>query len=284
MGEHMMMTKHSHRLYAGNRRRPYIALTLLILFTAAAAPAYAQGDFFDDLNTLDATLWQKSTWSNGVPFHVRWRGDHVKFGLSPDKMILQLDNDPCSLGYGCDGYPYASGEIQSLNTYGYGKFETRMKAANGSGLVTSFFIYTGSSFGAADHDEIDIEILGKESVPGQGYPSRIQFHTYANGVTGPEVTIDVGVDLSAAYHRYGFVWSANKIEFYFDGALLHTMNQGDLNMYGVAVPIPTRPGKIMANLWTATPGSAEEAWLGVFTYPGTPIRAGYDWILYDSTP
>ncbi|HZH32957.1 MAG TPA: family 16 glycosylhydrolase [Pyrinomonadaceae bacterium] len=280
----MMMTKHSHRLYGSGRLRLCLALTLLILFSVAAAPAYAQGtDFFDDLSTFTpGQRWQKADWVNGSEMNVCWRKDHVKFGLSPDKMILQLDNEPCPV---INPKPYASGELQSLDPYGYGKFETRMKAANGSGLVTSFFIYTGSYHGATDHDEIDIEILGKESVAGQGYPSKIQFHYYTDGISGPEVTIDVGVDLSAAYHRYGFVWSADKIEFYFDGVLLHTMAKENLNpLTGVLVPIPTEPGKIMANLWTATPGTGEEAWLGVFTYPGTPIRAGYDWILYDSTP
>lgn len=269
-----MIKEHSH--YGCDRLRLCVALSLLLLFSAAS-PAYAQGvDFFDDLDTLNATLWQKSTWTNDGDFNVHWRADHTKFGLSPDKMILQLDDNPCPTG--CDSKPYASGEIQSLEEYGYGKFETRMKVASGSGLVTSFFIYTGDGYLAPNHDEIDIEILGKA-------PTKIQFHYYANGVSGPEATIDVGVDLSAAYHRYGFIWYADKIEFYFDGALLHTMYQNDLNADGVPVPIPTRPGKIIANLWTATPLSDTETyWLGSFTYPGTPVRAGYDWITYDSTP
>ncbi len=33
----------------------------------------------------------------------------------------------------------------------------------------------------------------------------------------------------------------------------------------------------MMNLW---PGTGVDSWLQPFTYPGTPLTAGYDWAKY----
>ena len=71
-------------------------------------------------------------------------------------MTIKLDNQYSH------GKPYTSGEYRTNNTFSYGTFETNMKAAKGDGLVTSFFLYTGSPW-----DEIDVEILGKNMVHGK---------------------------------------------------------------------------------------------------------------------
>jgi endo-1,3-1,4-beta-glycanase ExoK len=236
--------------------RHFVAATLLMLGAAGAAHAVG-GTFFSSLDSHDTTLWGKSDgWTNGSPFNVGWRGDHITF--SGGFMTLTLDNATCTAG--CSGMPYASGEYRSNDVYGYGKYETRMKVASGSGLVTSFFIYNGSPW-----DEIDVEILGKS-------PTQLQTNYFTNGVGGHETVINLGFDASAGYHNYAIVWAAGSIKWYVDNVLIHTETGG-------RGPLPTHAGKIMANVWTATPGTGTETWLGVFSYGG-PVTAKYDWIQY----
>src|SRR4051812_14279109 len=228
-------------------------LTALLLGTTPSAHAVGN-TFFDGLDSFDTSRWQKADgWTNGGAFNCGWRADHISFwgGF----MTLKLDNSTCPGG--CSGKPYASGEYRTLDVYGYGKFETRMKAAAGSRIVSSFFIYNGSPW-----HEIDIEILGKN-------PRQMQTNYFTNGVGGHESLINLGFDASAGYHNYAIVWGSGSIQWYVDNVLVHTET-------GSRGPLPSVPGKIMANLW---PGIGVDGWLGPFSYSG-PLQASYDWIQY----
>jgi endo-1,3-1,4-beta-glycanase ExoK len=228
-------------------------LTGLLLGAAQSAHA-AGGTFFDGLDAFDSSRWQKAdAWTNGGHFNCGWRADHITF--SGGSMRLTLDNSPCPGG--CSGKPYASGEYRTKDVYGYGKFETRMKAAAGSGIVSSFFIYNGSPW-----HEIDVEILGKN-------PWQMQTNYFTNGVGRHETLINLGFDASAGYHNYAIVWDAGSIKWYVDDILAHTET-------GARGPLPSVPGKIMVNLW---PGTGIDSWTGPFTYSG-PLHADYAWIQY----
>lgn len=165
-------------------------------------------------------------------------------------MQLTLDN---TAGHGRD---YSSGECRTLNSYQYGKFETRLKAAKGDGLVSSFFIYLDSP-----HDEIDIEILGNNT-------TKIQLNYYTNGVGGHEQLINLGFDASEDYHTYAFEWTQSSIRWYVDGSLVGSATND----------IPTHAGKIMMNHWATT----SAGWAGDFnnTIGSLPTRAYYDWVKY----
>jgi beta-glucanase (GH16 family) len=246
-------------------RKLFLALAALCLLGSGnVRQAYAVGGtFFDGLDTYDTSRWYKSDgWTNGAPFNVGWRADHVTHASGI--MSLRLDTSTCSSG--CSGKPYASGEYRTNDFYGYGKFETRLKAAKGSGLVTSFFTYSGPSDGL-QHDEIDIEILGKDT-------TKMQINYFVNNVGGHEVMIDLGFDASTSYHNYAIVWSANSIKWYVDDSMVYMVSATS------CTPLPTVPGRIMVNLWA---GTGVDGWLGPFTYPGTPIYAQYDWIQYFSS-
>jgi beta-glucanase (GH16 family) len=170
---------------SGRARKPLLYLTsLCLLLSITVRPAYAVGGtFFDGLDSYNSTRWFESNgWTNGNPFNVGWRADHVSFASSI--MTLQLDNAGCPSG--CSGKPYASGEYRTNDFYGYGKYETRLKAAKGSGLVTSFFTYAGPSDGLP-HDEIDVEILGKDT-------TKMQVNYFVNDTGGHEQMIDLGFD------------------------------------------------------------------------------------------
>ncbi|WUT01125.1 family 16 glycosylhydrolase [Streptomyces sp. NBC_00708] len=65
-------------------------------------------------------------------------------------------------------------------------------------------------------------------------------------------------------------WNQGTINWFVDGKLVHQEN-------GSRGPLPTRPMRIMANLWPAT---GVDSWTGPFTYPGAPLTARYDWVKY----
>lgn len=241
--------------------RSRVALLGLLFFSLVTQPTYAVGGtFFDGLDTFDTARWHKADgWTNGAPFDVGWRADHVLFGRG--LMVLQLDTTPCPSG--CSGKPYASGEYRTNDYYGYGKYETRFKAVKGSGLVTAFFTYTGPSDGT-QHHEIDIEILGKDT-------TKMQTNFFVNGVGGHETMVNLWFDAAADYHNYAFVWKPDRIEWIVDDIIVHTEYASTGN------PLPSLPGRIMVNMWA---GTGVDSWLGPFTYPGTMIRAKYDWIQY----
>ncbi len=201
----------------------------------------------DPFNAFDASVWQKSNWANGSPFNCGFLPDHVAF--SGGAMSLKLDNVPSS------GKAYSCGEYRTNDTFSYGRFEVRMRAARASGIVSSFFVYTGSPW-----DEIDVEILGKDT-------TQVQFNYFTGGVGGHEQLVDLGFDAAADYHTYAFDWSPGAIRWYVDGVLEHTVTGGGL---------PTHPAQIMMNLWN---GTGVDGWLGRFSYAG-PLQASYDEVSY----
>ncbi|HEU4322325.1 MAG TPA: family 16 glycosylhydrolase [Roseiflexaceae bacterium] len=221
------------------------------------------GGFFDDMNGFNTGLFHKADgWTNGNPFNVGWRADHVTFSNST--MTLTLDNRTCPSG--CSNKPYASGEYRTNSNYGYGRYEGRFKAAKGSGTVAaSLFTYTGPSDNQP-WDEIDIEILGKDT-------TKMQTNYYTNGVGGHETMINLGFDASQGFHTYAFEWTPTSIKWYVDGVLVHTEN-------GSRGPLPTHASKLMMNLW---PGVGVDSWLGPFNYSG-PLTAQFDWVRYTPLP
>ena len=215
------------------------------------------------VNNLDGddSNWHKADgWSNGGMFNTGWRADHAN--INQGYLTLQLDNQACPRS--CSGKPYASGEYRTNRFYGYGLYEVRFKAAKGDGLLSSFFTYTGKSDNNP-HDEIDIEILGKN-------PRQMQINYFTGGKGHHEAMIDLGFDASADFHNYAISWEKDSISWFVDGKKVHTET-------GSRGPLPTHPGRIMANLW---PGVGVDGWLNPFHYRG-PVQAQYDWIKYTPT-
>jgi beta-glucanase (GH16 family) len=203
----------------------------------------------DQFNAYAASVWQMANWANGSPFNCGFLPDHVTFANG--FMTLKLDNTASS------GKSYSGGEYRTIDTVSYGRFETRMKAAKASGIVSSFFTYTGSPW-----DEIDVEILGKNT-------SQVQFNYFVNGTGGHERVVDLGFDASAGYHTYAIDWQPNSINWYVDGVLKHSVT-------GSPSTLPSHPMQIMMNLWN---GIGVDGWLGSFSYTG-PLYASYDYVTY----
>ena len=189
-------------------------------------------------------------WSNGSCFDCVWRGSNATF--KDGVLNLTIDKDYSGQ------YNYSGAEYRTYDFYHYGYYETSMKAIKNDGVVSSFFTYTGPSDNNP-WDEIDIEILGKDT-------TKVQLNYYTNGVGNHEYMYDLGFDASEGFHTYGFDWQPDHITWYVDGKAVYTANQN----------IPSTPGKIMMNAW---PGTGVDEWLKAFNGK-TPLTAQYQWVTY----
>lgn len=210
---------------------------------------------WDSMDSFNSGVWNKATWSNGGMFNCGFLADHAYF--SGGNLILKLDNVASS------GKPYSSAEYRTNNTFSYGTFETNMRAASASGIVTSFFLYTGSPW-----DEIDVEFLGKNT-------RQVQFNYYVNGTGGHEKIIDLGFDAAASFHKYAIEYGNGYINWYVDGTWKWGVNNTGTNAPKGAA-MPSHPMQIMVNLW---PGTGVDSWLGKFSY-SSPLYAYYDYVKY----
>ena len=72
----------------------------------------------------------------------------------------------------------------------------------------------------------------------------------------------------AAYHDYGMVWSAERLDFYVDGDLAWSVTD--------PAKIPARAAKLYLNLW----GSETTASMGAFVPPTGPLTMRVDRVAY----
>jgi endo-1,3-1,4-beta-glycanase ExoK len=209
--------------------------------------------FADRFARRNDRLWSVSNgWRNGSYMVNDWRASQVRFGPGLT-LTLALNRT--------DKAAFSSGEVQSRAFYKYGYFETRMRAAPGSGTVTGFFTYTGPPFGRP-WDEIDVEILGAK-------PREVEFTYFRNGKKLSKIQ-PLGFDATAATHVYGFEWQPELLQWYVDGKLVYGAS-------GSALPLPQEPQKIMVSLWASdTLGS----WVGPFNRGAVPTRALVSCISY----
>jgi len=138
---------------------------------------------------------------------------------------------------------FSSGELLTEDYYQYGYFEARMQVPRGSGLVTGFFTF-GRSGDESTWDEIDIEILGRDTTALQlGYFSGGRNHI---------VTVPLGFDAAEGAHTYGFEWDPKRIRWFVDGQVVHE-EQGE------HLALPSRPQRLIFDLWNTT---TLHEWLG----------------------
>jgi len=227
-----------------------VATGIISLFVSVSA--FAGTVFWEPLTYFNASTWQKADgYSNGDMFNCTWRANNANF-TSDGKLRLGLTSSATN--------KFDCAEYRSTNKYKYGLYEVSMKPAKNTGIVSSFFTYTGPTDGTP-WDEIDIEFLGKDT-------TKVQLNYYTNGVGNHEKVINLGFDASQGFHTYAFDWQPNSIKWYVDGVLKHTATTN----------IPTNAGKIMMNIWN---GKGVDDWLG--SYNGAnPLYAEYDWVRYTS--
>ena len=191
-------------------------------------------------------FWARDDRGNGHPFNCSFRRDHAV--IADGKLTLALTKR--------DDGGFAGAEYRNWERCSFGFYSVKMKAASCSGVISSFFTYTGRPW-----DEIDIEFLGDDT-------TRVQFNYFKNGVGGHEYVYDLGFDASEDFHEYAFDWQADSITWYVDGKAV----------YKVVGDMPQAPGNIMVNLWNVADSDAD--WAGKFHGDDVPVYAEYLWFGY----
>ena len=121
------------------------------------------------------------------------------------------------------------------------------------------FTYTGPS-DDNPWDEIDIEILGKDT-------TKVQFNYFTNGKGEHEYVYDLGFDASEEMHDYAFEWYEDRIVWFVDGNEVYTAEKD----------IPVTQGKIMVNTWCSR---GVDQWTKKFDDTSLPVTAEYGYISY----
>ncbi|MBP2549823.1 endo-1,3-1,4-beta-glycanase ExoK [Neorhizobium galegae] len=230
------------------------ALAALVMFAAPAAMAQTTGaSFVENFDKLDSTFWYLSDgWNNGAHQNCTWSKDAVT--VANGQLTLEFRQKQTA------DRAYTCGEIQTRQRYGYGTYEIRMKAATGSGLNSAFFSYIGPT-DKQPHDEIDFEVLGKNT-------NEVQVNQYISAKGGNEKLVPVAGGADKAFNTYAFIWEKNRLRYFLNGKLVHEVTN--------PAKIPTHPQKIFASLWGS---DTFKDWMGTFAYNG-PVSMQVDRIAF----
>ena len=229
-----------------------------IVSAVALVSVSGNGSFSDSFSggVLDRSKWLAS--DEPAPGRISGvnQGSFIpsNVDLSKGMLCLKLQQQQ-----GSSGVISIGGQIQSVETFGYGTYEWTMRASstsatpNGPGSVVSGQISSGFIFVNNSQTEIDFEIEGQHSdtlwMTNWLTTSQKQYSSVF--VAAPD----------QSFHRYRFVWAPGKIDFYTDDVLVstHTSN------------IPSAPAYIMVNHW----GTNSSGW-------GGPATVGIERYLYIS--
>ncbi|MEL7545005.1 MAG: family 16 glycosylhydrolase [Pseudomonadota bacterium] len=188
------------------------------------------GSFISDLGSLVSPAWYVGDYS--VSQH-----HHYNTAFSSDYVVR--DGDVTSLKIDRNANPPNSttgGEVQRTGSFSYGRYEVVMRPAKGSGLVSSFFTYSGPYFGTV-HDEIDIEFLGNNT-------REVSLNIFTDGKPlVPAKKVELPFDASESFNLYAFEWSPQAVHWYVNEQRVFTVSASERKL-------PSTPGKVMANLWT----------------------------------
>jgi len=162
--------------------------------------------------------------------------------------------------------PYRGGELRTLDTFRYGRYEVNMRSAAGSGVLSSFFTYRdfwSEGLNGSQHwNEIDWEWLGN-------YDDKIQTNLIIQNSWDLPELVDTGSDPHEDFHTYAIEWTPDYVSFFIDDELVRFVN----NFYADSM---YHYQKIMMNIWQPT----YVDWVGEFDSDILPVYAFYDWVKY----
>jgi|GEM_PF-3552457 len=174
----------------------------------------------------------------------------------------------CLLTLVLNAKDYKGAEIFTNESYLYGKFEMKIKAAKGSGQLSTFFLYRNNSEQKTTlWEEIDIEIFGKNTTD---FQSNVIIEKQEGKKLMTEEHHSMAFDLSADYHIFVVEWTPDSISWYVDSVLLRTEKDYAKNC--------TDPMSIRFNHWAVNITS----WVGSFDTSVLPSYQYVDYLSYYS--
>ena len=221
--------------------------TLAVLAASLPVATLAQEantgtSFVENFDKINRKIWYVSDgWDNGAHQNCTWSKKQV----AVQNGVLELTFEQRKAGK----RDYACGEIQTLKRFGYGTYEARIKTAEGSGLNSAFFTYIGPT-DKKPHDEIDFEVLGKNT-------NQVQLNQYISGKGGNEKLVPVAGGADKGFNDYAFIWEEDRLRYFVNGELVQEVTDKS--------KIPPNAQKIFLSLW----GSNNlQSWMGPFSYVG----------------
>jgi beta-glucanase (GH16 family) len=162
--------------------------------------------------------------------------------------------------------PLKGAEVLSREAVTYGKWEVRMLAARGSGILSTFFLYKWNSHQPGERwEEVDIEVFGQEGA--HRWQSTII--TGVGALTYSKAVHASPVSMADAYHTFTLEWAPDRVVWSVNGREIRRAE-------GEQVRLLRSPQTFRFNLWV----SSNEAWVGPFDPAVLPRHQFVDWIRY----
>jgi hypothetical protein len=135
---------------------------------------------------------------------------------------------------------YTSGGIISKKAVRYGYYESRMRTPPGRGWHTSFWMITGGT--PVPNTSIELDIVENDSITPLKYGVNTHRWLPSPHVTYGNKTVNTP-SLTASFHTFGCEFTPSTIKYFFDGALVQTVNATqfahcDLNIWLTSVAAP----------------------------------------------
>jgi beta-glucanase (GH16 family) len=228
--------------------------------------SYPENHWKDNFDNLNAELWrvyENFTWENNNSY---MQSDNVEFkkgilGISMIKGNLKPDFFR-GRSNSCGSLFTVPFKDNSGYDFKYGKYVVRMKAATGSGVVSSFFLFRWDPW-----QEVDVEFLGKDTTK---IHLNVFFNEEGNNANEDPIILPLGYDAAADFHTYAIEWEKDHISWYVDGKCVWTKTTP-------AGKIPYKGMYLAMNVWNCTSSD----WVGpLFTDEPKKRTAYYDWVEY----
>ena len=158
--------------------------------------------------------------------------------------------------------------IRTHESHLYGRYETMMQSAAGSGIVSSFFLYnvdTNCNW-PAENNEIDVEMTGNDQ--------QIYFTTHHPDPEQPWYygeNFYLGFNPHTEFHIYTIEWEPGIVRWFVDDILIYTQNEEATNNLQY-------PMAILMNLWAADAVD----WVGEWNPDVLPAQSMYEYVKYYS--
>ncbi len=228
-------------------------------------------DKFDG-TCLDTNKWNVAVGVPRDPFFNGQKAWHTPNNISVNNGVLKICSkrdtfinkpvvtswDPYTFYY--SDFEFSTGEIQTKQQFGYGKYEARIKIPKGKGLWPAFWTFGNTDI--SPWHEIDVfEFYGETETEGSNV-HHMAVHRNYMGQGHKQCNYDyTGVDFSEDYHIYTVIYTKSYIKWYVDGELKQThyryldlagyYQECDLNAYQLYLQntvFPTEAMNIILNV------------------------------------
>lgn len=160
---------------------------------------------------------------------------------------------------------YNGGHLQTKKSFQFGRFETMVLPAWGSGIISSFFLFHDSPDYKTNWQEIDFEFLGRNT---NAIDTNV-IHTLL-GKADKNVNVKHNImdkRTSDVFWKLSIEWTHNFVTWYINDSPIRKMN--------IALNLPM---KLMLNLWV----SDDINWAGEINAKILPQRSAYKYVRYSA--